>query len=221
MQSLVPSTVMANLLLGADAVSVKQSRELSEILVGFDVANRYRVLDATGVQRAEVLEESSGLMGALSRNILGVWRPMTLHVNDLEGHEAGRLEKPFSFFFHRIDVYEGSALVGYVERRFSLLGRKYAVHAADGEELARLHRPLFKLWQYPVLDAGGSEIARIAKKWGGLLTEVFTDADTYGVRFTDACDGRLRMLLFAALFLVDITNTEDNAGSSGIFSWWD
>jgi hypothetical protein len=206
---------------GTDAVSVKQAKEFTEILVGYDVANRYQVSNARGHAMGEVLEESSGFVAAMSRNMLGVWRSMTLHVRDNGGFEVANLEKGFSLFFHRIDVYQGEEHLGSIQRRFSLLGRKYQVCGPDERPVANLKRPFFRLWTYPAYDLNGKEIGRIAKKWGGVLTEVFTDADTYGVQFTDGCDPRLRSLLFCALFLVDITNTEDNAGSKGLLSFRD
>ena len=200
-----------------DALSVVQQRELSEILVGFDVANRYQVVGSNGETRGEVLEEAAGLTGMVLRNVLSNWRPMTLHVNDSSGTEIGRFRKTFSIFFHRLEVYADGERLGAVQRNWSLLGRKYTVEDRNGRVLARIRRPLFRLWTYPVYDPGGTEIARIGKRWGGLLTELFTDADTYGVHFTEACDPELRALLFASMFLIDMTNTEDNANSGGIF----
>ncbi len=198
------------------AVTVKQRRELSEIALGFDVANRYEIADASGTLRGEVLEEANGLTGMLFRNLLSTWRPLRMHVRDEHGQEVAELRKSFSLFFHKLDVFVQGVPIGSIQRMFSLLGRKYDVRDASGALVARIRRPLFRLWQYPVYDLQGTEIARIGKRWGGLLTELFTDADTYGVHYTDAVNPRLRTLLFAAMFLIDMTNTEDNANSQGL-----
>lgn len=212
------SQPLAPLLAGADAVSVKQQREISEIVFGFDVANRYQVVAPNGVARGEVLEEANGITGLLFRNVLSTWRPLTMHVRDHQGSEIALLRKSFSFFFHRLELIVDGRKIGSIQRRFSLLGRKYDVEDPEGRVLAQIRRPLFRLWQYPVYDGGGTEIARIGKRWGGLLNELFTDADTYAVTFTDAVDDRLRALLFSAMFLIDMTNTEDNANSGGLLS---
>jgi len=209
-------TAALPLLAGTDAVSIEQQRELSEIVIGFDVANRYRVLDADGRMLGEVLEEANGLTGMVLRNVLSTWRPLALHVRDTSGQEVARFRKSFSFFFHRLDVYVGGEKLGTVQRNWSLLGRKYTVSDPGGRVLARIKRPLFRLWRYPVYDLQGAEVARIGKRWGGLLTELFTDADTYGVHFTDAVGPELRALLFASMFLIDMTNTEDNANDGGL-----
>ncbi|MEN0067853.1 MAG: phospholipid scramblase-related protein [Myxococcota bacterium] len=209
---------LASLFVNTEAVSIKQKRELSEVVLGFDVANRYRVLDQDGQSRGEVLEEANGLTGMLFRNVLSTWRPLVMHVRDVEGYEVAKLTKSFSLFFHRLVVHVGGQTVGSVQRRWSLLGRKYDVHDASGRLVARIRRPLFRLWTYPVTDPEGNEIARIGKRWGGLFNELFTDADTYGVYFTEACGPELRTLLFSAMFLIDMTNTEDNANSGGLLS---
>jgi len=207
---------LAPLLAGTDAVSIKQKRELSEIVIGFDVANRYLVLLPDGHARGEVLEEANGITGMVLRNVLSTWRPLALHVRDTAGNEIARFSKSFSLFFHRLDVYVGGEKLGSIQRNWSLLGRRYTVEAVTGEVLARIKRPLWRLWQYPVYGPGGDEIARIGKRWGGLFTELFTDADTYGVRYTERVGPELRALLFASMFLIDMTNTEDNANSGGL-----
>lgn len=209
---------LAPLLSGLEAVSVKQKKEMAEIVLGFDVANRYVVVDPSGQSRGEVLEEANGFLGMVLRNVLSTWRPLALHVRDAAGNEIARFLKSFSIFFHRLDVFVGGERLGRIRRTWSLLGRKYTVEDADGRVVAKIKRPLFRLWRYPVYDERGTEIARIGKKWGGVFTELFTDADTYGVRFTDACDPPLRALLFASMFLIDMTNTEDNANSGGLLS---
>lgn len=207
---------LAPLLAGTDFVSIKQKRELSEVVLGFDVANRYRVVDPDGRVRGEVLEEANGMFGMLLRNVLSTWRPLAMHVLDGAGNEIARFRKDFSIFFHRLVVYVGGERLGTIRRDFSLLGRKYTVEDARGEVVARIRRPLFRLWTYPVTDPRGASIATIGKRWGGLLTELFTDADTYGVHFTGPVAPDLRALLFASMFLIDLTNTEDNANSSGL-----
>ncbi|MEO0603000.1 MAG: phospholipid scramblase-related protein [Myxococcota bacterium] len=207
---------LAPLLADTDAVSVKQQRELSEIVIGFDVANRYQVLDPDGRSRGEVLEEANGLFGMVLRNVLSTWRPLVLHVQDAVGNEIARFTKSFSIFFHRLDVHVAGERLGRIRRTWSLLGRKYVVEDLEGRVVARIRRPLWRLWTYPVYDPHGNEIARIGKRWGGLLTELFTDADTYGVHFTEKVGPDLRALLFASMFLIDMTNTEDNANSGGL-----
>lgn len=209
------SSGLSGLLHQSDAYSIQQAKEWTEILVGFDVANRYLLLDGDGAMQAEVLEEGSGLLHMLTRNFLGVWRSMKLHVRD-EGRNLATIVKPFSFFFHRMDVTEGREHIGHIQRRFSLLGRKYSIHDAGGRQIGTIHRPFWSLWKYPAYDANGRPAGRITKRWGGFLKELFSDADTYGVRFEPGCEEPMRTLLFSAMFLVDLTNTEDNAGSEGL-----
>ena len=47
------------------------------------------------------------------------------------------------------------------------------------------------------------EIARISKKWSGLLKEAYTDSDTFGVTFSKNLDNHSKYILLGAVFLID------------------
>ena len=59
----------------------------------------------------------------------------------------------------------------------------------------------------------GTEVARVTKTWRGLLTEVFTDADSYAVTFAPTTDEPLRQLALAAALAVDLTMKQKDYGS--------
>jgi len=58
----------------------------------------------------------------------------------------------------------------------------------------------------------GAEAGVIRKQWGGLLRELFTDADAFGVEFQPHVPVEVRKLLLVATFLVDFTCFENNQG---------
>ncbi len=190
---------------------VRQRKEWAEILVDFETRNRYELLDASGRPVGFVAEESGGAGALLGRLFLGSARACTLHVFDAARRPVGRLVKPFRFWFFRMEAHGASGeYLGAVERRFAILHRRFDVTDASGNVLLRIVSPFLRIWTFKVF-AGPTEVARIAKKWGGLLREVFTDADTFGIEFTSAgLASTHRQILLAATFLVDFTCFENN-----------
>lgn len=60
-----------------------------------------------------------------------------------------------------------------------------------------------------VLDAlqlkskdGDKPIGRISKQWSGLLKEVFTDTDNFGIQFPLDLDVKIKAVLMGACFLI-------------------
>lgn len=49
---------------------------------------------------------------------------------------------------------------------------------------------------------GSEEIGRISKQWTGLVKELFTDADNFGVVFPMDLDVKMKAVTMAATFLI-------------------
>jgi hypothetical protein len=194
-------------------ILVRQVKEWGEILVGFEAKNRFELLDASGQMIGRAAEEGDGLGAMFLRNIFGRCRAAKIHLYDRENRELGRGVKPFRWFFHRMEVFEGERKLGAVQRRWSWLDRRFTLEDAQGNELLTIRSPLFRIWTFKLL-LRDVEVGRISKEWGGALRELFTDADTFGVEFTDASlPLEIRKLLLVATFLIDFTCFENNAGS--------
>ena len=70
-------------------------------------------------------------------------------------------------------------------------------------------------------EDGYSE-AEIAKKWGGGLREIFTDADTFRVAFgAGSWTPEQRTVVFAAAISIDFDFFENNQGSGGLVGFGD
>ena len=75
--------------------------------------------------------------------------------------------------------------------------------------------PFWRLWTFPFM-ARGAQVARVQKKWSGLLAEVFTDKDNFAVDFGDGALGETeRRLVLAAAIFIDLQYFEKKASSSG------
>lgn len=201
---------MQSIVSGHDQLIVRQVKEWAEILVSFEGRNRFELLTEDGHKVGYASEQGGGLGAVLLRNWLGSMRQASIKVADADGNEVGRIEKPFRWFFHRVDVFSEGTKVGAVQRKWSLLHRIYSVENASGQEILRIVSPLFRIWTFD-LKADGETIGSIRKKWGGALREVFSDADTFGIEFPSAGMGdEVRKVLLGATFLIDFVHFENN-----------
>lgn len=194
----------------APVVHVKQHREWSEMLFGFETANRYLI--TAGVAVGSAIEHTDGILGVLRRLFLLTHRPFDIEVRDPREQPVMNLHRPFFVWFSsmRVDDVDG-AVLGCVERRFALASTIYDVLDAGGTLVARVKKPWWRVWRFPVVDARGREIAVVEKRWGGWFREALTDADKYAVTFLDASLSPLvRGLLVAAALNIDLDAFEGN-----------
>ena len=202
-------SAIQSLLAGHSRVLVKQLKEWGEILVGFEGRNRYELRDEAGATIGYAAEQSNGFGSFFGRNLLGQMRRATIRITDPSGAEIGRLEKPFRWFFQRMDIFDGSERIGAVERRWSWIDRRFAVENARGEVVMEIVSPLFRIWTFE-LRFQDEVVGRIQKKWGGVMKEWFTDADVFGVEWQPHVPQPVRALLLGATFLVDFCCFENN-----------
>ena len=204
-----------------DKVFVRQVKEWGEIVIGFESRNRFEIVDETGEQLALAAEEAGGFGAVLARNFLGRCRKSTIHVYTEEGSEIATGKKPFTWYFHRMELFERGEKLGAIQRRFSILHRLFTLEDAEGNELLTIKSPLFRIWTFKLL-LGTEEVGRISKKWSGMLKEMFSDADNFGVEFGHAkLPMEVKKLLFVAVFLIDFTCFENNSNSGGLISFGD
>lgn len=192
-------------------VLVRQVKEWGEILLGFEARNRFQLLAEDGRVLGSAAEEGGGIGMMVARNLLGPMRAATIHVYDGEGREVLCGKKPFRWYFHRMEILEGTRKLGAIQRRFALFHRLFVIENAAGEEVLRVESKWFHLWTFDVVTPAGERAGAIKKEWGGLLREMFSDADTFGVEFPGSGAGEdIRKILLVATFLVDFTCFENN-----------
>lgn len=207
---------MDELVAGRTQFLIKQVKEWGEIVLGFESKNRFELADAEGGSFGYAAEEASGLGQWFLRNLLGACRAAKIHVYTADGRPVGRGEKPFRWFFHRMDVYDGERRIGAVQRKWSWFAREFVVENAAGEGVMALRSPFFHPWTF-TLWFQGQQHGVIRKQWGGLLKEWFTDADVFGVQVEPHVPDEVKKLLLVATFLVDFTCFENNQSRSGLF----
>lgn len=187
-------------------LAVSQKKEWGEILTGFEGTNKYVVSDERGTELFYAVEEPGSV---LARLFLKAYRPFAIDVVDRDGEKLLRIERPFRFYYHTAQIFDGSGrLIGTLERHFSVLRRLYSVLSANGSKLFDLFGPLLHPWTFEIQE-NGAQRGMIQKKWSGLAKEAFTDADNFGVTFPRDWPVERKTLALGAVFLIDFVHFED------------
>ncbi len=191
-------------LLAAAQVIVKQEVESLELVTSFEGRNRYAFFTPGGQKLAHAEEESTGVMGAVSRNLFSSARAFTMGISVLGTAEVIGVKRHFELIFSKIKVSDSQGPVGEVNQRFSLLTRKYDLVSYFGARKLTISGPLFRPWTFNIL-AGGRQVGSIKKKWSGILKEAFTKSDNFEITIDDpGLSAAERKLVFAAAIAIDI-----------------
>jgi len=192
-------------------IVLRQRKELAE-LAGFETRNKFEILAADGGQLGFAAEQGKGLGAVLARMFVGHWRTFEVHVFDAQRELRLIALHPFRFFFQRLEVRtpDGRPL-GALQRRFSVLTKRFDVEDATGRVSMSVASPIWKPWTFP-FRRDGREVATVVKRWSGALQEMFTDADNFRIGFTDPALTRdERSLLLAAGIFIDLQFFEKKA----------
>ncbi len=93
-------------LLTQSALVVQRQIEMMNLLVGFEQANRYVILDPHGNHLGYMAEHDGGIGHSMKRQFFNTHRAFTTHVFDKNSREILRFHRPFSWINTRIRVYD-------------------------------------------------------------------------------------------------------------------
>ena len=128
--------------------------------------------------------------------------------------------QPFFWLFSDLTISDPSGKIhGIAHRRFSFINKKYDLVDERGRLIATIKSPFWRLWQFPIQDPSGKPWGLISKKWGGVLKEVFTDADTFKIDFPPGCSANEKALILGTAFTIDLDFFEENVRRGSSLSW--
>ena len=194
-------------------IFIKQIHELGEWL-GFETRNKYGVFDADGAPIGFAAEQQKGILGFFMRQYLGHWRSFTLLFFHNDRSVFLRAEHPFRFYFQRLEIFDATgAFIGALQRRFSILSKRFDVESASGQVICTVDSPFWKFWTFPFIIQD-KEVAVVSKKWSGAISEIFTDRDNFMVEyFSPLLDETHRRLILAAALFIDLQYFEAKASN--------
>jgi uncharacterized protein YxjI len=195
----------------ANAIYIRQKFEIAEIF-GFETRNHYQIQTDDGQQFGYCAEPKLDFADAIVRHFLGHWRVFNVVGTDMADRQVFRVHHPFRWFFQRLDIFgAGDRPVGSLQQRFAWLNKKFDFLDTRGRVLMTMTSPLWKIWTFPI-KKGERDVSVIEKKWTGLSKELFTDADNFRVRLTDAkLTADEKLLLLASAVFVDLLYFETKA----------
>jgi uncharacterized protein YxjI len=200
----------------AERLVVQQKKNWGEILTGFEARTAYEICTEQGAVLARVGEVSEGILSTIGRWMLKGRRPFEL-VIETAGATTMRLRRPWFWWLSTLEVQDGNGQgLGRIEQRFAIFQRRFEVIDPGGSVVAEIIGPMFHPWTFHVRSPGGGpELARIEKRWSGLMKEAFTDADTFSLSLPRGDVALARMVVAAAL-LIDFCYFENEGRESGV-----
>ena len=194
-------------LLERDLVVVHQKAKLVEL------TNQYELQDAdgNGIGFVEEVGQSKGRKVLRALTKFDQYLTHRLEIRDGDGSVALSLVRPAKFMKSRVDVTDaaGTAIGSIVQQ--NVMGKKrFTFEAPDGSVVGELLGENWRSWDFQIVDPNGVEVARVTKKWSGLLREGFTTADRYVFEAKPGLTGTLRPLAFAAALAIDTALKQDD-----------
>lgn len=177
---------------------IERQIELMNVVIGFEQANRYRILNSLGQQIAYMEEVDFGFAKAIGRQFFRLHRPFEIGVYSNAGELLMTIKRPFSFINSHIKaLLPGHAngeviheVIGESVQSWHLWRRRYNLFKLEDEEGDYAQFGAvdsgFLAFDFPVRDETGSVIASVDRNWVGLGRELFTDTGVYMVRMDPA-----------------------------------
>ncbi|KAF9174849.1 hypothetical protein BGX21_001532 [Mortierella sp. AD011] len=201
-------------LLTQPALIMTRQIEMMNLLVGFEQANKYAIVDPSGTPIGYIAEEDTTFVKAMSRQVFRTHRPFKASVLDLEGNEILKIHRPFAFINSRIMISTpDDRLIGEVQQEWHLIRRRYNLFTIeqpdpntmqkDGETTAistdrNLDGKGMNRVQFAYIDGGflaldfdmqdeqGQKMGSVNRNFVGFARELFTDSGQYALRFDAA-----------------------------------
>ncbi|KAI8341849.1 Scramblase-domain-containing protein [Chlamydoabsidia padenii] len=208
--------------LSQPALVVGRELEMMNIFLGYEQANKYKIMDPNGNSLGYIAEEE-GFARSLSRQFLRTHRRMNATVMDNQGNVIFKIERPFSWINSRIFISTADdQVIGEVQQRWHLLRRKYDLFIGT-TQFATIDTP-FLGWDFDLKDENGLAIGNVSRNFVGFAREIFTDSGQYILRM-DAMedsygltlDQRSVMLACAISIDFDFFSRHSSHGGGGFF----
>ncbi|KAH9842175.1 nuclear hormone receptor FTZ-F1-like [Teratosphaeria destructans] len=100
-------------LLGNSSLVIQRQIEFMNIMIGFEQANRYIIMNGQGQTIGYIAEKDHGLGTAVARQMFKTHRSFTTHIFDAQEREVLRIHRPFAYINSKIRIYDPVPEGGY------------------------------------------------------------------------------------------------------------
>jgi uncharacterized protein YxjI len=181
-----------------------------------EVNQEYAVYDQHGRQIGGVRQVGQSTLKKAARLLSNVDNLMThkFQVIDGYGQVVLMLTKPRQFMKGRLVVQDAAGNeVGHIVQQ-NMIGKIRFSLESGGYEHGSINAENWRAWNFNIQDHTGTEIARVTKKFAGLLA-TFTTADNYVVQIHRPLEEPLRSLVVAAALGIDNLLHQNDAAAIG------
>lgn len=179
---------------------IERQVEFLNVALGFEQANKYKIMNSLGDQIGYMMEKDYGILKAVGRQFFRLHRPFDIDVFNNYGDLIMTIKRPFSFINSHIKcllpgydsrgdlMYE---LIGESVQSWHLWRRRYNLFKLEDEktedydQFGIIDAP-FLSFDFPVRNDHGEVIASVDRNWVGLGRELFTDTGIYIIRMDPA-----------------------------------
>ncbi|PYH96166.1 phospholipid scramblase [Aspergillus ellipticus CBS 707.79] len=102
----IKGTHPATGILANSGLVIQRQLELMNVMIGFEQANKYVIMDAAGNHIGYIAEQEKGMGNMMARQWFSTHRSFVTHVFDRHENEVLRFHRPFSWINSRIRVYD-------------------------------------------------------------------------------------------------------------------
>lgn len=179
---------------------IERQIEMMNVIVGFEQANKYKIMNAMGEQLGYMEEKDYGIFKMIGRQFFKLHRPFEIEVFNNYGDLLMVIRRPFSFINSHIKSYipgindHGELeleCVGESVQSWHLWRRRYNLFKLDDDvsneynQFGAIDAPLLS-FDFPVKNENEEVIASVDRNWVGLGRELFTDTGVYIIRMDPA-----------------------------------
>lgn len=187
-------------LLKEPTLVIERQVEFMNVILGFEQANKYKIMNSLGEQIGYMEEKDYGILKMIGRQFFRLHRPFDIDVFNNYGDLLMTIKRPFSFINSHIKCLlpgfdnQGNLMhevIGESVQSWHLWRRRYNLFKLDDEttdeynQFGLIDLP-FLAFDFPVKNEAGDVIASVDRNWVGLGRELFTDSGVYIIRMDPA-----------------------------------
>ena len=178
-----------------------------------ELTNEYAVYAGNGQQIGAVVEIGQSSVKKALRFVSNYDQFLThrLEVRDATGPVL-MLTRPAKIMKSRVQVTrpDGQPIGEIIQA--NVFGKIRFDLVAGGQLVGAIQAENWRAWNFAIIDAAGTEVARITKTWEGLAKTLFTTADNYVVHVHVRLPQPLASLVLASALTVDTALKQDDRG---------
>ncbi|TKA61609.1 hypothetical protein B0A55_11215, partial [Friedmanniomyces simplex] len=152
-------------LLGNSSLVIQRQLEMMNVMLGFEQANRYIIMDGQGQTIGYIAERDHGIGSAVARQMFRTHRSFTTHIFDAQEREVLRIHRPFAYINSRIRIYDPVPEGGYeaTETSTALQGTSASSVLQQGATVAQVS-PL-RLEEMRIIGEAQQQWAPLRRKY--------------------------------------------------------